>query len=115
MRPDPRKYLWDALQAAERLTRFAQGKSLTDYQADELLKSAVERQFEIIGEALNQLSKVSPELAEQIPELPRIVAFRNILIHGYAMVDDVLVWQILTDKQPVLDQAIRKLLAGLSD
>lgn len=115
MQPDPRKYLWDALRAAERLDRFAHGKSLADYQADELLKSAVERQFEIIGEALNQLSKVSPQLAEQIPELPRIVAFRNILIHGYAMVDDVLVWQILTDKRPVLDQAIRKLLAELSD
>ena len=75
----------------------------------------MERQFEIIGEALNQLSKVSPELAEQVPELPRIVAFRNILIHGYAMVDDALVWQVLTDKRPVLDQALRKLLADLSD
>ncbi|HTF47546.1 MAG TPA: HepT-like ribonuclease domain-containing protein [Pseudonocardia sp.] len=115
MRPDPRKYLWDALRAAERLGRFAHGKSFADYQADELLKSAVERQFEIIGEALNQLSKVSPELAEQVPELPRIVAFRNILIHGYAMVDDALVWQVLTDKRPVLDQALRKLLADLSD
>jgi uncharacterized protein with HEPN domain len=115
MRPDPRKYLWDALRAAERLSRFAHGKSFADYQADELLKSAVERQFEIIGEALNQLSKLSPELAEQIPELPRIVAFRNILIHGYAMVDDALVWQVLIDKRPVLDQALRKLLADLSD
>jgi len=115
MRPDPRKYLWDALRAGERLAKFTHDKSFADYQADELLKSAVERQFEIIGEALKQLSKVSPELAEHIPELPRIVAFRNILIHGYAMVDDALVWQVLTDKRPVLDQALRKLLADSSD
>ena len=51
MRPDPRKYLWDALRAAERLDSFRQGKSFADYRSDDLLKSAVERQFEIIGEA----------------------------------------------------------------
>ncbi|WP_223839911.1 DUF86 domain-containing protein [Saccharopolyspora pogona] len=42
----------------------------------------VERQFEIVGEALNQLSKVDADLAAKVPDLPRIVAFRNILIHA---------------------------------
>ena len=51
-------------------------------------------EFEILGEALNQLSHVDPDIAEEIPELPRIVAFRNILIHGYASVDDRLVWAV---------------------
>lgn len=55
MRPDPRKYLWDALRAAERLGKFRQGKSFAGYQSDDLLRSAVERQLEIIGEALTQL------------------------------------------------------------
>lgn len=82
MRRDPRKYLWDALRAAERLDTFREGKSFADYQSDDLLKSAVERQFEVIGEALNQLSKADLELAAKVPELGRIVAFRNILIHG---------------------------------
>jgi hypothetical protein len=59
-------------------------------------RSAVERQFEIIGEALDQLSAVDAELAAQLPDLGRIVAFRNIPIHGNATVDDALVWQVLT-------------------
>lgn len=115
MQRDPRKYLWDGLQAARRLDEFTSGKSFDDYQRDELLKSAVERQLEIIGEALNQLSKIDPDLAAKVPELPRIVAFRNILIHGYAMVDDAIVWQVLTDRLPTLTQVLQKLLADLSD
>ncbi|TDD04933.1 DUF86 domain-containing protein [Saccharopolyspora terrae] len=75
-----------------------------------MVRSAVERQFEIIGEALNQLSKADRELAEKTPDLPRIVAFRNILIHGYATVDDALVWQVLTDRLPPLSDVLRKLL-----
>ncbi|KJE19868.1 Protein of unknown function DUF86 [Frankia torreyi] len=75
-----------------------------------MLRAAVEREFEIIGEALNQLSRVAPEIAAAIPELPRIVAFRNILIHGYATVDDALVWQVLTEKLPELERVIRGIL-----
>jgi uncharacterized protein with HEPN domain len=115
MQPDPRKYLWDALRAAERLGKFRQGKSFADYQSDDLLRSAVERQLEIIGEALNQLAKADPDLAAQIPELGRIVAFRNILIHGYAMVDDVIVWQVLTGRLPELAKVLGNLLAGTGD
>jgi uncharacterized protein with HEPN domain len=81
-----------------------------DYQSDAMLRSAIERQFEIIGEALNQLSKIDPVAASRVPELGRIVAFRNILIHGYATVDDALVWQVLVDKLPGLQQALSELL-----
>src|SRR6266508_21811 len=102
MRPDPRKYLWDAVAACDLVRSFTAGKSYVDYEADALLRSGVERQFEIIGEALNNLSKLDSALASAIPELPRIVAFRNILIHGYATVDDALVWQVLVDKLPAL-------------
>lgn len=111
MQPDPRKYLWDALRATGFLRRFAAGKTFAEYQDDVLLRSAVERQFEIVGEALSQLAKSNPDMAAQVPELPRIVAFRNILIHGYANVDDALVWQVLTDKLPQLETAVRTLLA----
>src|SRR2546428_10213555 len=113
MRRDPRTYLWDALQAIDLLTQFSSGKSFHDYLGDAMLRSAVERQFEIIGEALNNLSKVGPDLAASIPDLPRIVAFRNILIHGYASVDDALVWQVLIEKRPQLEERLRPLLPEL--
>jgi len=103
-------YLWDALHAAELVRDFARDRSFAEYQSDAMLRSAVERQFEIIGEALNQFSKVDPAAASRIPELRRIVSFRNILIHGYATVDDALVWQMLIDKLPGLQQALNELI-----
>ena len=112
MPPDRRAYLWDALAAAELLFEFGAGKTLDDYNADALLRSGVERQFEIVGEAPNQLSKIDPDAASQVPDLPRIVAFRNILIHGYAVVDDELVWQVLVERLPGLAVVLRDLLDG---
>jgi uncharacterized protein with HEPN domain len=88
MRRDPRKFLYDIQRAAERLGRFSEGKTFVDYERDDMLRSAVERQFEIIGGALSQLVKTDPAIAATIREHQRIIAFRNILIHGYAVVDD---------------------------
>ena len=110
MRLESRKYLWDAWHAAELVAQFVAAKSYEDYQADALLRSAVERQFEILGEALGQLAKADPETAGAVPELPRIVAFRNILVHGYATVDDRLVWGIVEGKLPLLRETLAHLL-----
>lgn len=107
---DPRTYLWDALHAVDLITRFVEEKNFADYQADDLVRSAVERQFEIVGESLNQLSRVDPGLAAQIGDLARLVAFRNILIHGYAIVDDALVWDAATTKLPGLRVALATLV-----
>ena len=54
--------------------------------------AAVERKLEVIGEALNQLSKRSPELAQRVPHWREIIGFRNVLIHGYATIDHARVW-----------------------
>lgn len=110
MSPKAAKYLWDALTAIERIQRFIQDRAFDDYLRDDLLKSAVERQLEIVGEALGQLRKSDPEIAAQIADLPRVVAFRNVLIHGYASVDDVLVWGVVTDRLGALAQCLRDLL-----
>ena len=61
MQRDPRAYLWDAREAAGAILEFVAGKTFEDYASDRLLRSAVERQFEIIGEALNQLCKIEPQ------------------------------------------------------
>jgi uncharacterized protein with HEPN domain len=73
---------------------FTAGKQFTDYKENSMLRAAVERKFEIIGEALSKLSKADSAIASQIGEHARIIAFRNILIHGYAEIDDRLVWDI---------------------
>jgi len=110
MRPESRKYLWDALQAGQRVARFVEGKNFEDYESDELLRSAVERQFEIVGEALSQLNKIDAGTAATIPEVGRIIAFRNILMHGYASVDDRLVWGVIERSLPALIAELQSLL-----
>jgi uncharacterized protein with HEPN domain len=111
MHGDARNLLWDARQAAERVARFTHGKTFGDYQTDELLRSAVERQLEIVGEALNQLSRVDSATAAAIPDLPRIVGFRNVLIHGYASVDNRIVWGVVEANLGSLVNSLKVLLA----
>ncbi len=111
MHAEAGKLLWDAQQAAERIARFTAGKGFADYEGDEFLRSAVERQFEIIGEALNQLARVDAAIAGPIPDLARIVAFRNLLIHGYAAVDNRLVWGVIEPSFGPLRSVLAKLLA----
>ncbi|MSO99974.1 MAG: DUF86 domain-containing protein [Acetobacteraceae bacterium] len=96
------KHLWDARRCAEKIARFTAGKSFDDYLEDDLLRSGVERQFEIIGEAFSGLRRTDPALAATIPDLSRIVAFRNVLIHGYASIDDQLVWEVVENDLPGL-------------
>ncbi len=112
MHADARKLLWDASSAAERVARFTKGKTFADYEVAELLRAAVERQFEIIGEAFTQLRRVDPEVAEAIPAISRIVAFRNVLIHGYASVDHRLVWGVVEAHLAPMRAAVDKLLGS---
>lgn len=112
MRLEAKKYLFDIKHAADLLLSFSRGKTFTEFTADPLLRSAIERQFEIVGEALNQLSKVDPDAVTTISEHRRIIAFRNILIHGYAEIDHRLVWGILEGKLPDLHRQVEALLAN---
>jgi uncharacterized protein with HEPN domain len=106
MRHDPRAYLWDVREAADAIASFVRNRDFDDYANDLMLRSAVERQFAIIGEALSQLSKADPGLAVRIPELPRVVAFRNVLIHAYQEIDDAGVWRIVqADLAPLRERA----------
>lgn len=95
MRLEAKKCLEDIRQAAELIRQFTAGKSFEDYDKDALLRSGVERQFEIIGEALNRLSKIDVAIVENLPDTPRIIAFRNILVHAYDIVDNHVVWDVV--------------------
>jgi uncharacterized protein with HEPN domain len=110
MRLEAKKCLEDVRQAAELILRFTFEKSFDDYDNDDMLRSAVERQFEVIGEALNRLSKFDPLVVEGLPDTPRIVAFRNILIHGYDVVDNHVVWDVIQNHLVPLRAQVESLL-----
>jgi uncharacterized protein with HEPN domain len=98
MPPDAAKRIWDAVEACRRIEEFVAGRSRDEFAESMLLRSAVERQLEIIGEALNKASVAWPQLSFEVPEIPRIVGLRNRLIHGYDVVDDELVWDVVVTK-----------------
>lgn len=110
MRREPAAYLWDVCDAAERIGEFIAAVDASRFAKDMLVRSAVERQFEIIGEALNQLSKVAPGIIAEIPDAAKIIAFRNILIHGYTRVDHRIVWSAAIHELPRLIAVARRLL-----
>ena len=110
MRLEAKKYLFDIRKAGELLQGFSAEKTYADYTADAMLRSAVERQFEIIGEALAQLLKLEPGLADAITESRRIIAFRNVLIHGYAVISHDVVWDVLKADLPRLVSEVDGLL-----
>jgi uncharacterized protein with HEPN domain len=107
------KLVWDALHAAERIRRFIEGKTETDYFVDELLRAAVERQFEIMGEALVRLQKIVPGVAASVPDLREIIGFRNRLIHGYDTIDDRIVWTAAIEDLARVIAALNAVLQSL--
>ena len=102
MQRDPRAFLWDARDAALSIETFISDLDVNAFENNKLVQAAVERKFEVIGEALNQLSKLDASMATQLPDLPQIVAFRNQLIHGYATVNPSTVWTIAQNSLPAL-------------
>ena len=87
MSKQPDVYLELALHALERVPRFLAERTLKVYLNDEFCQAAVERQIEVAGDALGQIRNLSPKLFDRIPEGGLIVAFRNVLAHGYATLD----------------------------
>ena len=82
MQAESKKYLWDALTAADRILDFVTGEDFDSYCQNPFLRSAIERQMEIIGEAMAQMARRDADTAGAIPDVGRIIAFRKMLIHG---------------------------------
>ena len=94
MPPDVLKFLHDVEQACGLIEQFTAGKSVEDFQQDAQLRSAVERQFITIGEAIQQALRLRPDLANSITEHRRIINFRNVMVHGYAQIVPDTVWGV---------------------
>lgn len=113
MQRDPRAYLWDVRESDLAIQSFVAGLDMAAYADNAMAQAAVERKFEIIGEALNQPSKLDAAMATRIPDLPQIVAFRNQLIHGYVLVNVSTVWNIARNALPALLESVQALLDEL--
>jgi uncharacterized protein with HEPN domain len=110
MKDETRKNLVDILQAAEEIQSFVHGMDFNTYRDHLVTQRAVERDFEIIGEALTRIKKIDQELIEKISEHYRIIGFRNILIHGYDIIDEMIVWKAVVNHLPILIQEINQIL-----
>ena len=114
MPPDRRDaaYLLDMLQAAQRVVRYVQGKTREEFQGGELLRDAVERNIEIIGEAAR---KISEPFKANHPDIPwrEMVAQRNVLVHEYESISDDEIWDVATVHVPELIQTLTPLIPPL--
>ena len=115
MQRQPDVYLELALASLRKVSAFLAHRSLPAYLQDAMCQSAVERQLEIAGDALGQLRKVAPEMFLRIPQGEQIVAFRNVLAHGYASLDHTRVYEAASLKAPPLLKALEQLLAELPE
>lgn len=106
------KYVLDVQMLLEELESFKSivGNDFYSYQKQIVVKRAVERDLEIIGEAIKELLKLEPEL--KITSARKIIGFRNLLAHSYDSIEDEMVWGILWKDIPVLQDEISKLLEG---
>jgi uncharacterized protein with HEPN domain len=105
-----KRRLLDALRACQAIQEFTSEIDFSEYERNLMLRSAVERQLEIVGEALGQAAQESEAITDEIPSIPRIVALRNRVIHGYDSVDNEIVWDIVQTKLPPLMKQLDRVL-----
>jgi uncharacterized protein with HEPN domain len=102
MNTEAAKLILDIREAIGHIQKFTAEMTLEDYLADDKTRAAVERKFEVVGEACTRLRERAPDIFEAIPTAPQIIGFRNRLIHGYDHVDDAIVWDVISRKMPEL-------------
>ena len=111
MQREIQKHLLDINESIDSINSYLEGKhDFNEYKSNKLLRRAVERELEIIGEAINRIMKINPKI--EISDSRRIVDLRNWVIHGYDKVDDVLIWGIIKKDIPRLKAQVIKLIAN---
>lgn len=111
---DARAYIADIIDSCDAIAVAMNGIDLNAYKANRLVRSAVKREFTIIGEAMSVLSRNAPGLFASITNARRIVDFRNQLAHQYPTVNDVLVWGIADRDVPTLREECVALMHDLA-
>ena len=107
---NPQKYLYDIINCSEFVLELTKDKTVEDYKNDRVFRSALERELQIIGEALLQLDRVNPETVEKISEHRSIIGFRHVLVHGYDSLDPDTVWNVIETKIALLLKQAKGLL-----
>ena len=104
------KHLYDALQAARLASEFLGETPFDEYAANLLLRSAVERQLEILGEACWRILQEAPHLKTQLPETAFAIGLRNRIIHGYDRVDPAIIHDTVKRDMPELMERLKAAL-----
>jgi uncharacterized protein with HEPN domain len=115
MARDTSVYLLDILDACAAIDDVMDGVSLDDYRARRSVRSAVEREFILIGEALRRISGVQAAIFESITNARSIIDFRNLLAHDYGAVDDDAVYGLVYSDLVVLKAEVSEILATRVD
>jgi len=102
-------YLWDMLDAAKAIMAFISNRTFYDFQQDRMLRNAIERNMEIIGEAANRVSESFQKAHSEIP-WKSIIGQRNILIHEYGEIKNERIWVVATKRIPELITVLEPLL-----
>jgi uncharacterized protein with HEPN domain len=112
---DERAYLTDIIESCDAIVDAVSGLQLEDYETNRLVRSSVEREFIIIGEAMAALFRAAPRTFDSITRARRIVDFRNQLTHEYPTVDNYLVWAIIERDVPLLRKESMTLMGLTTD
>jgi uncharacterized protein with HEPN domain len=109
MEVEIKKYLYDIQESIDSIEKFLYGKhDFKIYAADKMLRRAVEREFEIIGEAMSRIEKIDPAI--EISGKRQIISMRNRVIHGYDKIDNEIIWGTIVRHLPGLKAEIDRLL-----
>jgi uncharacterized protein with HEPN domain len=105
------KLLEDVVRSCHYIAEDTSGATLETYLDQRQMRQAVERNLEIIGEALSRLRAVDPDMAAAITDVQRIIGLRNRLAHGYDdQIEDALVWRAVQESLPTLQGEVERLL-----
>jgi uncharacterized protein with HEPN domain len=109
MQREIEKYLFDIEEASRAILELAEKSSVEEFRTTRWLRSSIEREFIIIGEALRNAIALDPALATDITNSRSIIGFRNIVVHGYATVDRDFVWGFIQSDLPRLLEEVQNL------